>query len=151
MHQTCQLYDGEDQDRPCTRPVSGMTVRMPPAQPHPLYKTQIRQDEILDDMNSDQIRQGKIKHCIHTRFVCFCLLKAYSPANRTGSPQGFCETRTLHKIYKHNPKVSPFGIALIKKMAIKLGDAGTIDHFGLVFQYMIKNIFEKEWTKAIAN
>ena len=45
-----------------------------------------------------------------------CLLKAYSPANHTGSPQGFYKTCTLHrhKTYTHNPKVSPFGIALIK-------------------------------------
>ena len=42
------------------------------------------------------------------------------------------------KTYKHNPKVSPFGIALIKKWQIKLGDAITIDHFGLAFQYQIK-------------
>ena len=66
-------------------------------------------------------------------------LISYSPANRTRSPQGFHKTCTLHKqkTYKYNPKVSPFGIALIK-MAIKLGDAGTIDHFGLAFQYQIK-------------
>ena len=44
------------------------------------------------------------------------LLKAYSPANHTGSPRGFYQTCTLHKhkAYKQNPKVSPFGIALIK-------------------------------------
>ena len=44
-----------------------------------------------------------------------------------------------HKTYKHNPKVSPFcigTIALVKtKRQIKLGDAGTIDCFGLAFQY----------------
>ena len=39
----------------------------------------------------------------HTRFFA-CLLKAYCPANRTGSPQGFYKTCTLHthKTYKHN-------------------------------------------------
>ena len=55
------------------------------------------------------------------------LLKAYSLVNRTGSPRGFhtlkyrtsriqYKTSTLHtrKTYKHNPKVSPFGIALVK-------------------------------------
>ena len=44
-----------------------------------------------------------------------CLLKAYSPANRTWSPQGFYKTCTLykHKTYRHNPKVSPVGIALV--------------------------------------
>ena len=43
-----------------------------------------------------------------------CLLKVYSPANRTGSPQGYYKTCTLHKhkTYKHNPKVCPFGSAL---------------------------------------
>ena len=51
-----------------------------------------------------------------------------------------------HKTYKHNPKGSPFGSALIKKRQIKLGDAGTIDHFGLAFQYQIKKINKKEWT-----
>ena len=32
-------------------------------------------------------------------------------------------------------------------MAIKLGAAGTIDHFGLAFQYQIKKERKKEWTK----
>ena len=71
--------------------------------------------------------------------------------NRTGSPQGFSLVQTLHKLglpgiqyktctlykrktYKHNPKVSPFGIALVKKWQIKLRDAGTIDRFDLAFQ-----------------
>ena len=46
--------------------------------------------------------------CACCLFVC-----GYSPANRTGSPQGFYKTCTLHKhkSYKHNPKVSPFSIA----------------------------------------
>ena len=49
-----------------------------------------------------------------------------------------------------DPKVSPFGIAPITKMAIKLGDTGgTIDHFCLAFQY--NNYLKKEWAKAIAN
>ena len=30
---------------------------------------------------------------------------------------------------KHNPKVSPSGIALVKKRKIKLRDAGAIDRF----------------------
>ena len=35
-------------------------------------------------------------------------------------------------------KVNPFGTALIKKKRqIKLGDAGTINRFSLVFQYQI--------------
>ena len=46
------------------------------------------------------------------------------------------------KLYKHNLKVSPLGIALVQKWQIKLGDAGTVDHFGLGlhFQYQIKKI-----------
>ena len=76
----------------------------------------------------------KLKYCIvyiitakvtpRTMIVCLSIdLKAYitsySPANRTGSPQVLVlviyKTCTLHKHkpYKHNPKVSPFGIALI--------------------------------------
>ena len=50
----------------------------------------------------------------------------YSLAHHKGSPQGFYKTCTWHErqTYKHNPKVSPFGIALVKKKkAIKLGDA----------------------------
>ena len=42
-----------------------------------------------------------------------------------------------YKTCKHNLKVSPFGIALVKKWQIKLGDAGTIDRFDLAFQYQI--------------
>ena len=58
---------------------------------------------------------------------------------------------TKRKTCKHNPKVSPFGISLIKKRQIKLGDAGTIDRFGLAFQYQIQKIYKEEWTKTIAN
>ena len=59
------------------------------------------------------------------------------------------KTCTLHKRkpYKHNPKGSPFGIALVKKWQIKLGDAGTIDRFGLAFQYQIKTIIKKNGQK----
>ena len=56
-------------------------------------------------------------------------LKAYSSVNRIGSPQGVSLNQILLKLntkenmdiiykrktYKHNPKVSPFGIALVKK------------------------------------
>ena len=36
--------------------------------------------------------------------------------------------------------MNPCGIALIKKWQVKLVDAGTIDRFGLAFQYnIIKN------------
>ena len=49
----------------------------------------------------------------------------YSLVNRTGSPQGFSLNQILQKLntiqhmhslqtYQHNPKVSLFGIALIK-------------------------------------
>ena len=53
--------------------------------------------------------------------------------------------------HQHNPKVSPFGISLIKKRQMKLGDAGTIDRFGLAFQYQIPKKYKEEWTKTIAN
>ena len=39
---------------------------------------------------------------------------------------------------KHNPKVNPFDIAVVKKSHVKLGDAGTIEPFDLAFQYQIK-------------
>ena len=52
------------------------------------------------------------------------------------------------KTYKQNPKVSPFGIAVVKKCKIKLGDAGTIDRFGLAFQYQIKTIIKKRMDKC---
>ena len=56
------------------------------------------------------------------------LLKAYSPVHRTGSPQGFSKVQVSQKLntiqnmhitfkrrtYKRNPKVIPFGIALVK-------------------------------------
>ena len=61
-------------------------------------------------------------------YLFIYLLKAYtSPVNRTGLPQGFSLNLILHRsliyntkqahfykrtTYKHNPKVSPFGIAL---------------------------------------
>ena len=65
----------------------------------------------------------------------YYLLMAYSPVNRTGSLHGFSQVQILHKshnikkhltyiyktctfykrkTHKHNPKVSPFGIALVK-------------------------------------
>ena len=44
---------------------------------------------------------------------------------------------------KHNPKGRLFGIALVKYWQIKLRDAGTIDHFGLAFQYQIKKNYRK--------
>ena len=54
-----------------------------------------------------------------------------------------------HKPYKHNPKVNPFGIGLVKKKRqIKLGEAGTIDRFGLVFQYQMKKIIKKNGKKT---
>ena len=82
---------------------------------------------------------------MHEHYLFIYLLKSYSPVNCTGSPQGFSQvhisnktykTYILHKrkTYKHNPKVSPFDIALVKKWQIKLGDAGTIHRFGLAFQ-----------------
>ena len=76
-----------------------------------------------------------------------CLLKAYSPASRTGSTQGFSQIQitqfiykkafniqeTIHKNKQKNIKKTPtknstFGIALgLCTIAIKLGHAGIID------------------------
>ena len=55
------------------------------------------------------------------------------------------------KTYEQNPKVSPFGIALVKskKRQIKLGDAGTIDCFDLTFQYQITKIIKKNAQKQL--
>ena len=72
-----------------------------------------------------------------------CLLKAYSPTNRTGSPQGFYKTCTLHKHTNRIQKLVP-SVLLSYKMAIKLGD---IDHFGLAFQYQIKRKRKKNGQK----
>ena len=60
------------------------------------------------------------------------------------------ETQNMHilQTLKHNPKVSPFGIALAKKLQIKLENAGTIDRFSLAFQYQI--LRNTKWTKTIA-
>ena len=56
------------------------------------------------------------------------------------------------KTYQHNPKVSPLiKYCSRKTWQIKLGDAGTIDCFGLAFQDQIKNNYQKEWTKTVAN
>ena len=59
----------------------------------------------------------------------YYLLEAFSPVNRTGSPQGFSNLTQVelpgkHAHYtnvkhKHNPKVSPFGIALVKMARLK--------------------------------
>ena len=93
-------------------------------------------------------------------------MKAYSPVNRTGSPSSGLFTKSNltqveyntkhahfynHKTYKHNTIVTPFRIAFVKKMANKLGDAGTIWHFGLAFQYQIKKIKKKNGQKQSQN
>ena len=91
-------------------------------------------------------------------------IQAYSPVNLTGSPQGFLLVQISHieyntkyahynyiiiiyiyksKTYKHNPKISPISIALVKKWQIKLEDAGTIDRFCLALQYQLKKIIKK--------
>ena len=59
--------------------------------------------------------------------------------------QQLIQNMTLYKLcktyYQHNPKVSSFGIALVKKWQVKFRDAGTTDRFHLAFQYHIfKNI-----------
>ena len=62
--------------------------------------------------------------------------------------------QNLHIIYKskthkRNPKFSPFGIALVKKWQMKLGNAGTIDRFGLAFQYQIKKYIKQDGQKQL--
>ena len=74
---------------------------------------------------------------------------AYCPVKRTGSLHDFSQVQISHKLKtiqnahitwtcKHNPKVSLFGIALVKNWQIKLGDADTVDRFGLACQYQFK-------------
>ena len=92
--------------------------------------------------NIVKIRHYKIKHR-----KCIYLLKAFSPSTAQGRFRAYhrfkyhiVEYDTKHAHYtniKHNPKVSPFGIALVKKWQIKL-DARTIDRFDLEFQYQNK-------------
>ena len=56
--------------------------------------------------------------------------------------------------YKHNPKVSPFGIALdndLFKTANKVRKMLVLLPFGLAFQCQIKKNYKNEWTKTIAN
>ena len=56
------------------------------------------------------------------------------------------------KHYKHNSKVSPFGIAVIKKKwAITLGNDGIIVRFDLAFQYQIFFKPINGSTKTVAN
>ena len=104
-----------------------------------------RQDQHEDEQRHHRHSQyaGAMAHQTHLKGkgVCWCcrpiclfiylfidLLKAYRPVNRTGSPQGFSQVQISHKLntiqdytllkrktYKHNPKVSPFGISLVKK------------------------------------
>ena len=109
-------------------------------------------------------RVGSVVRALDYYYYYYYLLLAYSLVKRSGSPHGFSQVHISHtkywiqyktctlrkrKTYKHYTKGSPFGIALVK---IKLGDAGTIDHFGGAFQYQIKKIPDlKEWTKVIAN
>ena len=91
-------------------------------------------------------------------------LYSYSPVNRTRSPQGFSLNQILQKLnslqyktctfykrktYKLNLKVSPFGIAVIKKWQIKLRDAGTIDRFSLAFQYQINFVIKNNGQKKL--
>ena len=68
-------------------------------------------------------------------------------------------------LYKHNPKVSPFGITLVNKWQINLGDTGTMtvsicnfgkDEYSCIVLYWrfntrLRKEKKKEWTKTIAN
>ena len=89
------------------------------------------------------------------------LMNSYSPVNRTGSPQWLFATSNFTGVeyntkhahftnvkHQNNPKVSPFGIALVKKWQIKLGHASTSDRFVLAFQYQIKKEKEKRVDKC---
>ena len=94
----------------------------------------------------------------------------YSPVNHTGSPQCFLQVKISYKLntiqnmqiiiytnVKHINipviwKLVPSILLSYKKWLIKLGDAGTIDCFGLAFQHqIIKKLLKKEWSKTIAN
>ena len=44
-------------------------------------------------------------------------------------------------------KLAPSGYCSHIKWQIKLGDAGTIDHFGLAFQYQIEKYITKDGQK----
>ena len=61
-------------------------------------------------------QNGLFVYWTEALYIYIIYIIIYSPANRTVSPQDFYKTCTLHKhkTYKHNPKLSPFGIALIK-------------------------------------
>ena len=90
--------------------------------------------------------------CTHTSKHTYSIyvLKAYSQVNyRTGSPQGFSLDQNLQKLNTiQNTNVKPiFGIALVIKWQIKLGDAVTTDRFGLAFQYQIFNNIYKRTDK----
>ena len=102
------------------------------------------------------------RRCFVFNDLFIYVLLAYSAVNRSRSPQGFSQiqishtnwieykTCTLHtrKTYKHNPKGSPFGIALVNKWQIKI-DAGTIDHVGLAFQYQVYNNIQRNGQKQL--
>ena len=80
--------------------------------------------------NAQSTRGGRRRRLIYL----FTEGVAYRLVNRTGSPRGFSRVQSLHKsqnvkniynactytlykrkTYKHNPKVSPFGSALLRK------------------------------------
>ena len=78
---------------------------------------------------------------------------AYGLVNQS-SDLAQCEYFSKHAQYinvrhRHNPKVSIFGIALVKKWQIKSGDAGTVDRFGLAFQYQITKMIQKNGQKQL--
>ena len=90
------------------------------------------------------------------------LLKAYSPVNRTGSPQYKSHTSwiqyktcTLYTNVKHINIIRKLvHLALLskkKKGKIKLGDDGTIARFGLAFQYQIIFIFLKNGQRQLCS
>ena len=74
---------------------------------------------------AELVEHGLAIQSPEVQLLFYYLLLAYSPVNRSGSPQGFSQVKfrtqveynTKHAHYinvKHNPKGSPFGIALVK-------------------------------------
>ena len=84
----------------------------------------------------------------NTFFCLFVYWRLIAPSTTQGHLRAFTKhahfinIKHINMIWKLVPSV-----LLSYKMAIKLGDAGTIDHFCLAFQYQIKKI-KKAWTKG---
>ena len=86
-------------------------------------RQRMRDTQTDREMKTNSLNSGR-QTC---NYYYYYLLKAFNPINHTGSPQGFSLDLTQveyntkyvhyiykHKTYKHNPKVSPFSIALVE-------------------------------------